>query len=378
MINDKFHLMSEEQQTQFRLRADKDFVNRSISGIILYAIFWPLFCLLTNFHKVEPQFSLWFGVAIISVSIVRYVHLSIGWKYLYHQHYTIWNCAIYLLCFMHAALWSLLFVLMVIVPSFEVITLPVLCIFAGIVCSANVTLTPKFRIAQMYMAVFCLPAVIACQFNPNFSSAWAIILLFWVYQTFTAKHFWKEYISSYVIETELQDKQTALEKANRTDSLTQLYNRSYFDASLNLQWHTALRQQSPLALLVIDIDHFKHINDKYGHPAGDKCLVHVAQVVHGVAKRATDIVCRYGGEEFVVILPDTNEKNACAMAQSIRQEIESSPFTNGEQQINITASIGVYVMQPSADNSSETLLKQADKALYLAKENGRNRVELAA
>lgn len=368
--NKALFLLTEEQQADFRVRADKDFVRRSISGIILYAVFWPIFCLLTDFHHVHPQFSFWLGLALVAVSGVRYIHLSVGWKLLYQHHYTAWNALLYLLCFVHATLWSLLFVAMIVVPSFEFITLPMLCTYAGIASSANISLMPKFRLSQIYLAILFIPALIACQFNPVYDVAWKIILTFWVYQIFTAKRFWREYYYAFITEAKL-------ELANKTDSLTKLYSRSHFDECLKLQWSNAIRQQSSIALLVIDIDYFKKINDQYGHVAGDECLVHVAQAIKAVAKRATDMVCRYGGEEFVTILTNTDAANACKMAEVIRAEVASNTFVNGKNTIDVTVSIGVHAIKPDSNTDIELLLKHADNALYMAKENGRNRVELA-
>jgi diguanylate cyclase (GGDEF)-like protein/PAS domain S-box-containing protein len=158
------------------------------------------------------------------------------------------------------------------------------------------------------------------------------------------------------------------------DSLTRIANRRGFDEVLGREWHAGLRQRKPLSLLLADLDHFKQLNDAYGHQQGDACLVSVAAVLRNTARRNVDFVARYGGEEFVVILPDTDMNGAMIVAESIRKQIEELKFENKEMLDHlVTMSIGVATVIPSTTGSPADLIMAADKALYDAKHAGRNR-----
>ena len=166
-----------------------------------------------------------------------------------------------------------------------------------------------------------------------------------------------------------------LELQSIRDSLTNLFNRHFMEIALDREVRRAMRHRNPLALLMLDIDHFKEFNDTYGHEAGDVVLREVAETMRQ-AIRSEDIVCRYGGEEFVVLLPEVTTEDALARAESIRHLVsEIRVHFRGEALRDVTISIGVG-MYPSNADSSEQLLRVADRALYEAKHQGRNRVVL--
>jgi len=168
-----------------------------------------------------------------------------------------------------------------------------------------------------------------------------------------------------------------LEHLNTLDGLTELKNRKFFDQSLKYETKKAIRSRSSLSLLFIDIDHFKQVNDRYGHLAGDDCLRRISTVLKEHARRETDIVARYGGEEFAVIIPDSAREHAVNLAEKIRKAVEKMDAHYDEIQILLTVSIGVSSIIPQPGDLETTLIKQADNALYEAKDNGRNRVKVA-
>ncbi len=157
------------------------------------------------------------------------------------------------------------------------------------------------------------------------------------------------------------------------DGLTGLYNRRYFDRHLFLMMERAQEQQRDLALLILDIDLFKSVNDKFGHGAGDKVLKEFSsRLLRSV--RGVDLACRYGGEEFAVLMPDTNQQRANVVAERVRSAIADVEFAiEPGLAVNITVSVGVALNDPAGD-TPENLLKRADHALYRAKDLGRNRV----
>ena len=162
-----------------------------------------------------------------------------------------------------------------------------------------------------------------------------------------------------------------------TDSLTGLPNRRQFDATLNKEWYRALRDAAPLALLMIDVDRFKSLNDRFGHPVGDAFLAQVGRVIRDNVRRAGDLAARYGGEEFAVILPGTVSTGAIEIAEHIRRAVaatDTRTLVAGGYPLSV--SIGVAAMVPLAGGGSASLIHSADAALYQAKRAGRNRVEL--
>ncbi|BBG66263.1 two-component response regulator [Hydrogenimonas sp.] len=164
-----------------------------------------------------------------------------------------------------------------------------------------------------------------------------------------------------------------LEKLSTTDSLTGLYNRRVFEQSLKKYWKTALREKQPISMILCDIDHFKKINDTYGHQAGDRCLKEFAQILRQCISRPMDIVARYGGEEFVFILPDTPLQGAVTIANEIQARLRERN-EDYRTKIKMTTSIGISSTLPIEIDKGHILMREADKALYEAKERGRNRI----
>ena len=167
-----------------------------------------------------------------------------------------------------------------------------------------------------------------------------------------------------------------LEALSNTDGLLGIANRRYFDDRLAAEWRRAVREQQAVSLLMIDVDRFKHYNDTYGHQAGDRCLQSVAQAALSAVRRPTDLLARYGGEELVVLLPNTDLHGATGVAQDIRKAISDRHIQHAGLPVTgeVTVSIGVATMKPDRATGSAALITAADKALYTSKEGGRNRV----
>ncbi len=164
-----------------------------------------------------------------------------------------------------------------------------------------------------------------------------------------------------------------LEKLSTTDSLTGLYNRRIFEQNFKKYWKTAIRERHSISMILCDIDHFKKINDTYGHQAGDRCLREFAEILQKCISRPMDMVARYGGEEFVFVLPDTPLLGAITIANEIQMMLNQRN-ENPETQIKMTTSIGVSSIVPQEKQESFTLLQESDKALYEAKKRGRNQI----
>jgi diguanylate cyclase (GGDEF)-like protein len=173
----------------------------------------------------------------------------------------------------------------------------------------------------------------------------------------------------------MQSLNNQLEKISRVDGLTGLYNRRFWEEQFVMEFKRDKRSDSPSALIMIDIDHFKKVNDTYGHPAGDEVIKALAGIIKK-ATRETDVAGRYGGEEFAIMLPDTPVANVEFVSERIRRLVEKCTVVYDEIDISFTISIGIAGFKQTHADSTQWL-DSADKALYQAKESGRNRVIVA-
>lgn len=187
------------------------------------------------------------------------------------------------------------------------------------------------------------------------------------------------------LESLVEQRTRALEEANfklellsNTDGLTGIANRRSLDMALEEEWNRARRANIPLALIMLDVDHFKHFNDYYGHLAGDDCLRSLTQILLKEVRRSGELVARYGGEEFVVLMPDSNVQAAMDTAQRIQGAVRLLGQIHAETSPGIVSfSFGVASLKPSSQHVPDDLVRQADLALYRAKALGRDRIELA-
>lgn len=176
--------------------------------------------------------------------------------------------------------------------------------------------------------------------------------------------------------TQQKEAQMALQRLATKDGLTGIANRRCFDEALAAEWHRAQRDQTSLALLLIDVDHFKRYNDTYGHQKGDECLKSVARAMEEKIFRPADLVARYGGEEFVILMPNTDIHGARLVAERVVQHVHGLAIMHETSDIGglVSISAGVAANVPTPDLAADRLLAAADRALYAAKHAGRNRV----
>ncbi|MBU2869557.1 diguanylate cyclase [Colwellia sp. E2M01] len=177
---------------------------------------------------------------------------------------------------------------------------------------------------------------------------------------------------------ELESANQELERKNILDELTGLHNRRFYDQKILAEHRRSRRNITPLSLVVIDIDHFKSVNDNHGHIAGDNCLVWLAKIITKSLKRSTDKAFRYGGEEFCLILPNTDADGALLMAEQLRLQVCEQAFQFQDTEIPLTISCGVSTYFKQKGIGPEEIFAAADKALYQAKHNGRNQTQQQA
>jgi len=171
---------------------------------------------------------------------------------------------------------------------------------------------------------------------------------------------------------ELQEAHAKLKHVSNQDELTELYNRRYFNMKFQTEYKRARRLSSPLAVIVADVDKFKKMNDEYGHLVGDECLKAVAEVLKTTVTRPMDTVARFGGEEFIVLLPDTPLEGAVFVAEKLRMALEEVDVHYEDLHLTLTMSLGVVSHTPTGQENHQDIIARADEALYQAKEDGRN------
>jgi diguanylate cyclase (GGDEF)-like protein len=179
------------------------------------------------------------------------------------------------------------------------------------------------------------------------------------------------------LQDELDEANKRLKKLSITDGLTGLFNHRHIHQLLHEEWQRTQRTNEPLAVVMLDLDKFKQVNDTYGHPTGDVILYETAQILEETA-REIDMVGRYGGEEFIAILPSSDEDAAAQFAERVRHAVEAHVFRDEDTEVRMTMSCGLAAFPDEAVDGPDELLKRADEALYAAKEGGRNRVVAAS
>lgn len=246
-------------------------------------------------------------------------------------------------------------------------------------------MAPRPLIMQITLLIACI--CVACIINGD----WIIllgILLFFVFQIGHMRNLIRLRLRQLQAEIGQEQALTQLELANTdllnanetlrqhalTDGLTGLPNRRAFDMQYSARHAERQQHAAPLSLILFDIDHFKQFNDSFGHQAGDACLASVGETLRALPLLQDRMIARYGGEEFVMVLPKTDEASAAEMAESLRLAIAGLRLKGGQEKITI--SLGLVTLASHADASEGELIDRADQALYLAKQKGRNRIEI--
>lgn len=261
-------------------------------------------------------------------------------------------------------------------PPLQHVQMPILLILVGLAASGGMGLAIDRIVRLAYPLLAMAPIAISMVFVPGTMNLYlaGAALVFVVYVVRASKVVHDDYWAAANARAALESHAGQLERMSITDGLTQVHNRQFLDRQLGIEWARAERDSQSLSMLMIDIDHFKRVNDVHGHPFGDTCLKAVAQVLQGALRRPGDLVARYGGEEFAVLLPGIDSAGALLVATRMQEAVAAITLQHEGQAVLVTCSIGVHSVASKAGCSVGEVISSADQALYAAKRQGRNRV----
>lgn len=354
-------------------RVLQDLKKRSTFGIFFYIAVALLIVIANNYYERHPVFSALFLVSMLGVCFFRLVHMSVSDKM--GDRYEIANRNIfYISVIASAVIWGIIFAVIMLQQGEYASQTLMTAVICGLCAGGVVAFVPNRQLSIYYNLSMLMPASVLMLINRSHIILAIMVLLFSVYLIIIAYRGNREYWDALENEYLLELKSSELALLSNTDALTGLYNRRYFDQALDLEWKRSGRNKDILSVIIFDIDHFKNINDTFGHQAGDEYLTNTAATLSAVFKRDYDIVARYGGEEFIVLLPGTDAEQARQLAEQARQNIELLILYHQGKKFATTISAGIMCSVADFNTSPDYIVACADKALYKAKNEGRNRV----
>ncbi|MEX6501577.1 GGDEF domain-containing protein [Pseudomonas zhanjiangensis] len=363
--------------THFPLwREVSDFYSRSRLAGYYYLLAW----LLLWFTSPQPAHNLWAWAAGCALLATFFVLRGINRppKVFDPAQLQRWLIAQWLIVLVHSLTWGLM--LAGILLHADIAASPLLVILSVVVFSTALAFTYPMRLLPCALAMLFmyLPSILAKYYQGGSEVGESVALMIYLaYLGLFLRRWNLDYHAGVERELRLIRHSEQLEELSRTDVLTALGNRLQFNSLLPAWLATARRQQTPLSLILLDIDFFKRVNDQFGHSTGDLCLQAFAERMRHIFRRDSDILMRLGGEEFAVLMPDTPLEQAAQLAERFRADLVAQPLQLHSQSLALSCSLGVGSYMPLCDDSAEALYRRIDDALYRAKTEGRNRVVLA-
>src|SRR5690554_2537890 len=377
-MDELYRSLNPIQKKEFQQQRFHDLIQRSWPGLISYALVWWAIALPRLWYEPTSENLSWlsgFGFLILLCCGLRIRLLRRFRQRLADERAKVpWE--IFVGTALNASAWGVIAAVSLLPdtplsPLVMVMILTTSGICAGGVCSLAIS---RYLVC-MFLGCMLTPSIIVLALGYSEHPVEMAIagIIFWISMYLISGLPRREYYTASCSNIKLSHQAAYLQELSRVDSLTGLNNRRQFEHLFETELKRASRGRYPISLLLIDLDHFKHINDQHGHLIGDECLKRVATTLSAQLKRATDAVARFGGEEFAVILPGTSEADARQVAESIRQALETLKIPTATENISLTASLGGVSLIPSQEGSARDIIKLADDALYRAKHEGRNR-----
>lgn len=367
-------LSNDTEFTDLEKRAHLDLAKRARGGTVIYLMVWLISATWAGMAQTSPLFllvnTLFFLVGSF-MRVVHYRHLTMypesNTKNMYH-----WLVGILLFSGLH---WGALSAWIIFCGSYPELYYPYMVILVAFGVGGTSALSISRAVSLLYPLFVFMPTLVLLVLAEGEEDMMMVMCATFalIYVLGASRLSRDDYWSAIASQKVAEDQARVMEKLSITDQLTRLNNRMYFENRFIEEWDRCGRMNVPMAIFMIDLDHFKMINDTYGHAAGDECLVKVAAALKHAMKRTIDTVVRYGGEEFIVMIAVTDVNALPAMAQRLVDAVAAVNMCRGNQQISVSCSVGLASVVPSRGGDKDRLLRAADKALYQAKDSGRNR-----
>lgn len=355
-----------------------DLVQRARGGLPIHLILWSLMGAMGGLATRVPTFFWWvacgFGASLACRMLVepRIATLSL-------QRPKVARMLFLSLLLVNPAVWGATSALAVLWPPLNSASAWIWLVVTGIAASGGMSLAFDPAVRSTYAPLAVLPAAAGVFYVDSgqglFEPVAAVIFLLYIYRASKVVH--DDYWSAVQSRFELEVRARLLEHMSATDALTQVSNRMHFDRQLSSEWARARRSapaRSVMTVIMVDIDHFKMVNDSYGHPFGDLCLQAVASALRSALGRPGDLLARFGGEEFVAMLPSTDAGGASVVSARMHAAVAAMAIDYRGKKVKLTCSIGVHTMDALDIEDPSAAIYNADQALYQAKRGGRNRV----
>lgn len=356
-----------------------DISKRAEGGVYIYLVLWLVVSMASGLLESSPNVLILNAALFTLTTLLRVMHSKVRAVKRYREKYLslLLNIFVFLVL-LNALHWGSLTAYMLATPGLQDLQYPMLLTGAGMAAAGSVVLSIHSAVRALFPTFMIAPVILVLliDFNPQNALIAGLCSIFSIYLIVATRTVHDDYWSSVNRGVLLEERAKEFEELSITDALTQLRNRLFFDVHYDVEWKRAARHRRPLAVLLIDLDRFKNINDTHGHSFGDLCLKETAFKLKQGVMRTGDILARYGGEEFIVMLADTELEGAVEVAEQLRESVQAIDLSSGGQAVSITCSIGVASEVPANSDQAYRLINRADKALYLSKSAGRNRVEV--
>lgn len=356
-----------ERSQQSRNQALIDTTSRIMGAMYVYVALWLVITLVAGLQKAHPQLvwgtTVWLGAIAATRALVAHQLQNL----LDHSPVLAHRLTVGLVL-VNGLTWGLLTAASVYMPSLEPIRTSMLLVSVGLSSGGTVAMAINPTLKMWFPVSVIAPVAVATAAHAtdgNFMLA-SLMVIYTVYIMHAARTVSQDYWRA-------QEAFRALEHVSLTDPLTRVPNRLHFERQYQIEWRRACRLNTRLAVMIVDLDHFKRVNDEHGHPAGDIVLQEAARAMGEALMRPCDVLARYGGEEFIVLLPEITEEGAYIVAERLRTQVEKLRITLPSSTMNITCSVGYTCIVPGHELDADELIRQADEALYQAKTSGRNR-----
>ena len=360
---------------ELRERVLFDLGSQNLISLVAYPVIWSLLVLRADFVRLAPHFF-WINLAVLGMttSLRLFIHSRMRNRRAGQAQFLERTLIVTVL--LSATHWSTMTIWALLAPELSPIRIAMMLVVTGMAGSGTFAVAFITALRIFFPLILLVPAGVTLLFSGNpVEATWgALSLAFLIYILPSAYRRQQDYMVTVSTTILLEQRTKELEQIGFTDAVTGLNNRNYFDTHLELEWKRAHRLHCPLSLLLVDLDHFKLINDNFGHPAGDACLAAMGAYLAGSRHRAGDIVARIGGDEFAILLINADAKAAATIAETLCQGIRALAFVQQGQQLGVTSSIGIATEVPSSPGLAEVkaFISSADSALYAAKAQGRD------